>query len=157
MLQKMKKRLKNQRGMTLVELLAVIVILGIISAIAVPSIGGLIDNTKKDAHIANAQQIANAAKLKVTSDNEALPAGGKQFPLKTLIDEKYIDNIKDPSDSSKFYSPTETKIEVKKNASGNIEYRVKLIANDGTTEYIDSISNFQDVSTLKKSDVNLHQ
>jgi type IV pilus assembly protein PilA len=33
MLQKLKQRLQNQRGMTLVELLAVIVILGIISAI----------------------------------------------------------------------------------------------------------------------------
>ena len=36
----LQKRLKNEKGLTLVELLAVIVILGIIAAIAVPSIGG---------------------------------------------------------------------------------------------------------------------
>jgi type IV pilus assembly protein PilA len=63
MLQKLKKRLKNQRGMTLVELLAVIVILGIISAIAVPSIGGIINKTKNDAKVAEAVQIINASKL----------------------------------------------------------------------------------------------
>ena len=38
----LQKRLNNEKGLTLVELLAVIVILGIIAAIAVPSIGGII-------------------------------------------------------------------------------------------------------------------
>jgi type IV pilus assembly protein PilA len=63
MLKKMKKMLKNERGLTLVELLAVIVILGIIAAIAVPSIGGVINNSKKDAKIAEALQIIDAARL----------------------------------------------------------------------------------------------
>ena len=36
----LQKRLNNEKGLTLVELLAVIVILGIIAAIAMPSIGG---------------------------------------------------------------------------------------------------------------------
>ncbi len=39
MRKKIQALLKNQKGLTLVELLAVIVILGIIAAIAVPSIG----------------------------------------------------------------------------------------------------------------------
>ncbi|WP_082795300.1 type II secretion system protein [Alkalihalobacillus trypoxylicola] len=59
----MVKRLKNERGLTLVELLAVVVILGIIAAIAVPSIGMIIENSKKDAAVSNAQQILNAAQL----------------------------------------------------------------------------------------------
>ncbi|RNA67742.1 type II secretion system protein [Alteribacter keqinensis] len=41
-------RLMNQKGLTLVELLAVIVVLGIISAIAVPAIVGVIEKTEKD-------------------------------------------------------------------------------------------------------------
>lgn len=57
------KRLKNQKGLTLIELLAVIVILGIIAAIAVPAIGNIMDNSRKDAHIANAEMFVNAARM----------------------------------------------------------------------------------------------
>ena len=38
------KQLKDERGLTLVELLVVVVILGIIAAIAVVAIGGMIEN-----------------------------------------------------------------------------------------------------------------
>lgn len=68
MLQKMKNRLKDQRGLTLIELLAVIVILGIIAAIAVPSIMNVIDNSKEDAVKADAIQILNAGKLYVAAE-----------------------------------------------------------------------------------------
>lgn len=63
MLKNLKKRLKDQRGLTLVELLAVIVILGIIAAIAVPSIGNIIAKSKYDAAKADAIQVLNAAKM----------------------------------------------------------------------------------------------
>lgn len=59
----LQKRLKNEKGLTLVELLAVIVILGIIAAIAVPSIGGVIDNTRIKASKADAINAIEAAKL----------------------------------------------------------------------------------------------
>ncbi|MDV2885810.1 type II secretion system protein [Alkalihalophilus pseudofirmus] len=63
MMKKWLKQTKNEKGLTLVELLAVVVILGIIAAIAVPSIGGIIENSKKDAAISNAQQVISAARL----------------------------------------------------------------------------------------------
>ncbi len=43
----LKRFIRNEKGLTLIELLAVIVILGIIAAIAIPSIGAIIDNSKK--------------------------------------------------------------------------------------------------------------
>ncbi|MBB5324575.1 type IV pilus assembly protein PilA [Anoxybacillus tepidamans] len=94
----LKRFLKNQKGLTLIELLAVVVILGIISAIAVPSIGGLIDNSKKDAHVANAQQMINAAKIAVTSNAKMLPQGSGSIiiSLKYLEDEGYLETLKDP-------------------------------------------------------------
>ena len=49
--------LKTKKGFTLVELLAVIVILAIILAIAVPGISNMMDNSKKSAFEADAKMI----------------------------------------------------------------------------------------------------
>ncbi|WP_404329428.1 type II secretion system protein [Mesobacillus maritimus] len=68
MLQKVKNRLKDQRGLTLIELLAVIVILGIIAAIAVPSIMNVIDKSKVDAVKSDAIQVINAANLYIAAE-----------------------------------------------------------------------------------------
>ncbi len=63
MLTKFRKMLKQEKGFTLVELLAVIVILGIILAIAIPAIGNIIDNAEEDADDASEELILNAARL----------------------------------------------------------------------------------------------
>ncbi|WP_160721991.1 type II secretion system protein [Bacillus sp. USDA818B3_A] len=106
MIQNLKNRLKDQRGLTLIELLAVIVILGIIAAIAVPSILGLIDNTKKDAHVANAQQMVNSAKMAITTDVN-LQTGTVYLPLGYLQTQKFIEPIESP-DSGENYIPGNT-------------------------------------------------
>ena len=62
-MKKMKQLLKNQKGLTLIELLAVIVILAIVAAIAVPSIGSIISKQEQKAVLADASMILSAAKL----------------------------------------------------------------------------------------------
>lgn len=86
------QRLKNERGLTLVELLAVIVILAIIAIVAFVFIGGVIENSKKDAHIANAQQIISAAKLHEATGGEFNTPVEVQY----LIDNDYLDKVLDP-------------------------------------------------------------
>ncbi|MFD1708775.1 type II secretion system protein [Siminovitchia sediminis] len=84
-MKKILSRLKNdQRGLTLVELLAVVVILAIVSSIAVVTIGNVIDNSKKDAHIANAQQLIAAAKIAEAEGVEITASGISADSLNTL-------------------------------------------------------------------------
>ncbi|PIC83864.1 type II secretion system protein [Sporosarcina sp. P1] len=81
----MQKKL-NQKGLTLVELLAVIVILGIIAAIAVPAIGNIIENTKYNAVKSDALNALNSANLLYAEDQNA-----KDVTVKTLVDGGYLD------------------------------------------------------------------
>jgi type IV pilus assembly protein PilA len=94
----LKKHLKNEKGLTLIELLVVVVILGIIAAIAVVSIGGILDNSKRDAHAANAQQMVNAAKMWATgnANGSDLQDNTETLTLKKLYSEKLIDSMIDP-------------------------------------------------------------
>ncbi|GKW46810.1 prepilin-type N-terminal cleavage/methylation domain-containing protein [Planococcus sp. NCCP-2050] len=64
------KKLKDQKGLTLIELLAVIVIIAIIAAIAIPAIGNIIDNSRKDALISDAQNVLSAANLYFADNGE---------------------------------------------------------------------------------------
>lgn len=87
MLKAIKKKLKDQRGLTLIELLAVIVILGIISAIAVPSIGNVVQKSKDDAIKAEALQILDAARL--YSIESTIPVAGIN---QDVLEPKYVDS-----------------------------------------------------------------
>ncbi len=55
--------LKNERGLTLIELLAVIVILAVVAAIAIPAIGNVIDNSRYKALKADAINVLHAAQF----------------------------------------------------------------------------------------------
>jgi len=85
--QLLKKHIKNEKGLTLIELLAVIVILGIIAAIAIPSIANIIKNSRFDAVKADAVQILNGAQTYVSSND---------YTTGTLTEEQldqYVENV----------------------------------------------------------------
>jgi len=63
-----KKLLKDQKGLTLIELLAVIVILAIIAVIAIPAIGNIIENSRVKAAKADAANIVSAATIYFTDN-----------------------------------------------------------------------------------------
>ncbi|OEH91454.1 type II secretion system protein [Bacillus solimangrovi] len=88
---------RSQRGLTLVELLAVIVILGIMATIAVLSLRTVIENVSNEAIVAEAVNIIQATKLERSHQRDnAVPNGGwvHQNPnVNQRAIEDYIDNV----------------------------------------------------------------
>ena len=107
-----KKMIKGEKGFTLVELLAVIVILGIIVAIAIPAIGTVIENAQKDADEAAVEMILDAARLYDIQSEEEAP---------------YSIDVEDDLIGDGYLNPRQAKSE---NLTGTVE-----VADDGTLTY----------------------
>jgi type IV pilus assembly protein PilA len=116
-MQKRIKLLKNQKGMTLVELLAVLVILGIIAAIAIPMIGNMIENSQTKAAANEALNIIAGAKLADSNGVKGTTSGD----VTTFSEADLVEYV----DEDNFTSVTKT---VKKDTSGkvtSVEWAIK--------------------------------
>ena len=77
---------RNRNGFTLVELLAVIVILGIIMLIAVPNVVGVIDNNRKETYLSDAKKMVTMAEYATRTNTSILmPNNGEVTVLRLLI------------------------------------------------------------------------
>lgn len=75
----------NKKGFTFVELLAVIVILALILAIAVPSISSLIDYSKRNAFESNAKILLKAVQMKLLENSSFDISAINKNNLKSLL------------------------------------------------------------------------
>lgn len=79
------KVLKNQKGLTLIELLAVIVILAIIAAIAIPAISNIIAKQKDKSILADTSTMLSGAKLAYANGECGAPASNVVTCGQTVI------------------------------------------------------------------------
>ena len=84
---KLLQRAKNQKGFTLVELMVVVVIIGILVAIAVPVYNKTQENAKDNANDANVRIIEGAVSFYITENG--IPEN-KTLDISTLISEGYL-------------------------------------------------------------------
>lgn len=126
-----------RKGYTLIELLAVIVILAVISVIAYPKITDLVAISKIKAYDVAKKNIVESAKVKYVASVNSL--GMTQYYVSDLIDEGYISkNTKNPLTNEKY--PDNTKV---------------LITNDGnniTYEYVEGTTMYDIVSKKHETD-----
>lgn len=87
---KIRQMMKKEDGFTLVELLAVIVILGLIVALAIPAIGNVINRAEDGTETAEAALIIDAARL-YEVDNGQL-SNDESVSVETLMDQGFLEN-----------------------------------------------------------------
>ena len=122
----------NKRGFTLIELLAVIVIMGIILAIAVPSTVGIIDKSKRETHVKNAQILATTVNTILMLEEEVPINDGDAvlYTIGYLIENGHLPDVKDP-DGGDYGTMNTFVVAVKKD--GVVKFYVQLDGSERDT------------------------
>lgn len=76
--------MKNNKGFTLVETIAVIIILGVVLSIAVPSITNVVKSTNKNRMISDAETFISEVKEYVESDTIGNTPNDKKYTLGSI-------------------------------------------------------------------------
>ena len=122
--------MNNNKGFSLIEILAVIVIIGIVAAIAAPSIQEFIGGGKLTTFIAYENSMEDAATnavLDCIGNNSSrcnIPEKGEtsKIYLNDLIDGGFIDGMKTPNGGSCDTNKSFVRVENR----GNINYKFKV-------------------------------
>jgi len=128
------KLIGNQKGLTLIELLAVIIVLGIIMAIAVPSVAGVIERSKVQADRGSWYVIKEAALRYALVTNAA---NGATVTVVDLATQGYL-NAKPTPQSNRITDFHTVKITL----AGNT-YSVDVYESADTTQPAISETDFQ--------------
>ena len=132
--------MKNEKGFTLIEILAVILLIGIISAIAIPAVSKYLVSSKNTTYSTYEKSMVEAAKNRIInciSNNEQceLPDNDieQKIFLDLLIEEGYLDNMKDP-DSHNFCNELISYVSVKDDGNNDYNYVACLYCGEYYTE-----------------------
>ena len=130
----------NNKGFSLIEILAVIIIIGVIATIAAPSVSKYISGSKLTTFVAYETSMEDAAKnavLDCIGNNSSkcdLPDKGEtnDIDLNYLIKEGFIDEITPPKGGKCDLSKSFVRVENRGNL--NYKFRVCLYCDDFTSD-----------------------
>ena len=119
------KMINNEKGFTLVELLATMAILATLMLIAIPNVIGIVQRNKNKTYIEDAKKLETLAAYKVRSNPTDLkPAKGRSYCfLLPFLDKS--NELSDPPNGGE-YDKTKSYVIVKNN-NGSLEYTVQLV------------------------------
>lgn len=123
--------MKNNKGFTLVELLATMAILATLMLIAVPNVIGVVQRNKNKTYIEDAKKLATLAEYKVRSNSNLKPSQSYSYCF--YMD--YLDKSKelDEPPNGGIYNRYKSYVRVY-NYGGTIKYFVQLVEEkNGTT------------------------
>ncbi|ANB60520.1 pilus assembly FimT family protein [Anoxybacteroides amylolyticum] len=134
---------RMNRGMTLFELLAVIVILGIVASIAVIIVTNVIEKMRLHAFVSDAYAMYEAARLHVGAEKVEFlePRSSETLTYKQLVEDGVLEPIKDPFTGNVLSTETNRSyVLIKKDENGRLNYFICL---KGETKQLCSYSDTQ--------------
>ncbi|MFT5171155.1 MAG: prepilin-type N-terminal cleavage/methylation domain-containing protein [Candidatus Marinamargulisbacteria bacterium] len=149
----------SQRGFTLLEIVAVMVISAIITAGALFTLDSLVKDGEEYTHIHNAKQMAAAVKMALLKDKKTPGRDQIVFvTLRQLYEISPLDQMLDPSSTEKgeYYHETKSLVVVEsvfltKYQKTVLNFYVRLVNSNATYVYIDEtdLRNLDRVSSEK--------
>lgn len=124
--------LKNEKGFTLVELLAVLVILAIILTIAIPSITSIVDSTKKSAFESDVKMLIKGVEYKLLQDPGFADGGYTEATVATVDEVGGDSNQYDHFEITKINPVTITVVARKGGKFGRLCVQGATFSNIGT-------------------------
>lgn len=136
----------NNKGFTLIEVLATITVIALFSLIVTPNIYNSVTNAKKDRYIEDAKELVSKAKyrksMKKYRDLFVEEDSCSIITLKNLG----VFKMKNPDNG--YYDSNNSKVKICLENS-EYEYYIKLISNKGK-----SISDYTNIDNLTRSNIN---
>lgn len=90
--------MKDNKGFTLIEILAAVTIMGILAGVAVPAVMRYVDKSRKQSYEAMEKSLYDAAKNYVMNEEIDIPSTGYVLSASDLMNEKYLESLEDPVD-----------------------------------------------------------
>lgn len=152
----------NQKGITLTELLIVIVVMGIISAFSLTAVGTIINNTKEDSFVNTATVMIEAA-ANANNQNETLWSDNIAT-MQELISAGYLEVSTDdpwgkPYDTTNSYVTIDAVAFLPagdfylstRSAGVGLVYKIKLISDTATIGYEAALAEFDNTHVIYAS------
>ncbi|WP_027409465.1 prepilin-type N-terminal cleavage/methylation domain-containing protein [Anoxybacteroides tepidamans] len=147
--------LRTNRGMTLIELLAVIVILGIVASIAVVAVLHLIEKARSQAFVSDAYALYEAARIHGGAEKVEFLAhrSSELLTYKQLVEDGGLEPIEDPFTGNRLPEDGNSSyVLIKKDSNGQLDYFICL---KGETKQLCSYSETQKEIPVDKLSVTL--
>lgn len=149
--------MKNIKGFTLVELLAMLVILGILMAVAIPNMNGILGNQRLNGYKQDAENLVEAAKIKVAKDTTIdKPSTGQcyYFTLDSLDDNDEFSKGPNGGEYLRYDSMVIYTRELVSGTTTTMKYYVRLVEKKDDSNYLGfALKESSVIKDLKNKDI----